>query len=75
MDLDDTILQSKTTINLVLFIKELWEFTTNPKLKTKEDQIKRMRDLIKLEKGYDEIVKRTRKAAKKRSIKMKYQEI
>ena len=62
MDLDDTILQSKTTINLVLFIKELWHAN-------------KVSDKVKLQKDYNEIVERTRKAAKKRSIKMKYQEI
>ena len=52
MQLDDTILQSETTIELVKFIKKLWSATNAP---------------VKLQKDYQEIVRRSNKAEKKRT--------
>ena len=55
MYLDETILQSRTTITLVDFIKKLWSMNKSTVIKAE------------LEKDYKEIVKRTDKAAKKRN--------
>ena len=60
MELDDTILQSKTTIELVGFIKRLWKATNVPVMITTLES-------AKLEKDYKEIVKRSNKAEKKRT--------
>ena len=60
MELDDTILQSKTTIELVGFIKRLWKATNVPVMITTAES-------AKLEKDYKEIVKRSNKAEKKRT--------
>ena len=60
LELDDTILQSKTTIELVGFIKRLWKATSvYDFIITPEN--------AKLEKDYKEIVKRSNKAEKKRT--------
>ena len=60
MELDDTILQSKTTIELVGFIKRLWKATNVPVMITTLES-------AKLEKDYKEIVKRSNKAERKRT--------
>ena len=60
MELDDTILQSKTTIELVGFIKRLWSATNVPVMITTLES-------AKLEKDYKEIVKRSNKAERKRT--------
>ena len=60
MELDDTILQSRTTIELVGFIKRLWKATNVPVMITTLES-------AKLEKDYKEIVKRSNKAEKKRT--------
>ena len=60
LELDDTILQSKTTIELVGFIKRLWKATNVPVMITTLES-------AKLEKDYKEIVKRSNKAEKKRT--------
>ena len=60
MELDDTILQSKTTIELVGFIKRLWKATTGYDFIITPET-------ANLEKDYREIVSRSNKAAKKRT--------
>ena len=60
MELDDTILQSKTTIELVGFIKRLWKATNVPVMITTLES-------ARLEKDYKEIVKRSNKAERKRT--------
>ncbi len=62
MELDDTILQSKTTIELVGFIKKLWKTQS-----ADTSNAVRLNNLITLEKDYKEIVKRSNKAEKKRT--------
>ena len=59
MELDDTILQSKTTIELVGFIKRLW--------KVLPAELWQKYSGYSLEKDYKEIVSRSNKAAKKRT--------
>jgi len=64
MYLDETILQSTTTLTLVKFIDELWECIeedSNPWHHNKEYD--------KLEKKYNIIKDRATKASKKRSFK------
>ena len=65
MELDDTILQSKTTIELVGFIKRLW------KQMLLHDELSHVTvttaESAKLEKDYKEIVQRSNKAEKKRT--------
>ena len=60
MYLDETILQSRTTISLVDFIKKLYKHVTPNDLAMAD----------KLKEEYDEIVARTDKAAKKRNYRI-----
>jgi|TARA_R100001530_G_C4235201_1_gene133780 GTP-dependent phosphoenolpyruvate carboxykinase len=57
MYLDESILQSRTTISLVDFIKKLYKHVTPQDLIMAEG----------LKKDYDEIIRQTNKAVKKRS--------
>ena len=63
MYLDETILQSTTTLTLVKFIDELWERIEEP------DAYLHGKDYEKLEKKYNIIKDRATKASKKRSFK------
>jgi len=58
MYLDETILQSKTTLTLVEYIKRLYKHITPNDIKTAHD----------LEKDYIEIMEHAEKATQKRSF-------
>ena len=62
MYLDETILQSRTTLSLVEFIDELWE-NIEPRAYANEGEF------LKLERKYLEVKEKANKASKKRSFK------
>ena len=62
MYLDETILQSRTTLSLVRYIDELWEFV---EFEVNDRDIEKFRYLSK---KYDEIKTRSIKAKNKRSF-------
>ena len=64
MYLDETILQSRTTLSLVEYIEELWKFLDNCDIEMNGGELKYNR----LSQKYHIIKDRANKASKKRSF-------
>ena len=66
MYLDESILQSRTTLTLVEFVDELWELIDEGTL---ELEYMNPEDFMRIKKKYHQIKEQANKANKKRSFK------
>ena len=69
MHLDETVLQSRTTLTLVEFIEELWKYMHTDWYDDEDiDELEQEFEMNKLTKKYEEITAKADKAKSKRSF-------
>ena len=67
MHLDETVLQSRTTLTLVEFIEELWKYMHTDRYDDEDiDELEQEFEMNKLTKKYEEITAKADKAKSKR---------